>query len=119
MSKKSLNIKPQDILILLKIISSGEIYGESWNTITLSRSLIISQSEVSESLYRSAFAGLLDNNRKNVFKKALLEFLVHGIKYVFPVKPGSISRGVPTAHSAPPLSRMVVSNGDVYVWPYA
>jgi|SRR5438552_13295899 len=119
MQEKSKNIKSQDILILLKILSSGGIYGETWNTISISRSLYISQSEVSESLRRSAYAGFIESNKKTVFKKGLLEFLVHGIKYTFPVKPGPIVKGMPTAHSAPPLSNMIISTGDIYVWPYA
>lgn len=111
-------LKPQDIVILLKIISSDGKYKESWNTVTLSRSLFISQSEISESLNRSVFIGFLERNKKTVYKKVLFDFLIYGIKYVFAVKPGPIVRGIPTAHSAPPLSNMIVSNGDNYVWEY-
>ena len=54
-----------------------------------------------------------------VMKAALLEFLVHGIKYVFPARPGLLLRGMPTAHSAPPLAgRIISSEDDIYVWPY-
>jgi len=52
-------------------------------------------------------------------KSALLEFLVHGLKYVFPVSPGAMTSGIPTAHSAPPLNKRIVSSEDVYVWPCA
>ena len=43
----------------------------------------ISQSEVSESLNRSMEAGLIDESKKIVNRIALVEFLIHGIKYVF------------------------------------
>ncbi len=119
MAEKSKNIKSQDILVLLKILSGGGKYGETWNTITLSRSLYISQSEISESLKRSAYAGFMNTAGKIIYKDALLEFLVHGLKYVFPVKPGHLTRGVETAHSAIPLKNMISSDGSVYVWPYA
>ncbi len=115
---KKVQIKPQDIVILLKIISSGNDYGHGWNTITLARSLRISQSEISESLSRSKFAGFMESGNNSIFKKALLEFLEHGIKYAFPVRPAYITRGMPTAHSAPPLCNMIVQSNDIYVWPY-
>ena len=51
-------------------------------------------------------------------RSALLEFIVHGLKYVYPVQPGPLCRGIPTAHSAPPLAGKMVSNeADEYVWP--
>lgn len=47
------------------------------------------------------------------------EFLVYGLKYVFPTEPGAIVRGVPTAHSASPIKEHISSGTDVYVWPYS
>jgi hypothetical protein len=37
--------------------------------------------------------------------KALEEFLVHGIRYDFPPEKGGMTRGMPTASAAEPLSR--------------
>jgi len=115
---KKTNIKSQDIVILLKIIASVR-KREEWNTVTLSRALYISQSEISESLSRSGYVGFFEKNTRLVFKNALMEFLVYGVKYAFPVRPGHLTRGILTAHSAPPLANMILSGGDVYVWPYA
>jgi hypothetical protein len=42
--------------------------------------------------------------------------MLHGFRYVFPVKPGEITRGMPTAHSAPPLKGKISSKID-FVWP--
>ncbi|MDO1450824.1 hypothetical protein Q0590_31410 [Rhodocytophaga aerolata] len=111
--RKHKGMRPQDVVILLKIVAQDT---QVWNYLTLSYGLSISQSEVSESLHRSAFAGLIDNEKKSVYKKALLDFLIYGIKYVFPVKPGAIVRGMPTAHSARPLSEIITSS-EIYVWP--
>jgi hypothetical protein len=38
---------------------------------------------------------------------------------VFPAEPGSVLRGIPTAHSASPINENISSGGDIYVWPYA
>ena len=88
-------MRPQDVAILLKIVS---INSENWQLARLANSLRISISEVSESLNRSKIAGLIDYNKKKVSKQNLLEFLEHGVRYVFPQEPGALTRGIPTAH---------------------
>jgi len=115
MARAKNNLKPQDIIILLKIIALGK---QSWFHHTLAYDLGLSQSEVSQSLNRSKYAGLIDETRKKVNKIAFTEFLVHGIAYAFPQQPGAIVRGVLTAHSAEPLNKIIQAN-EKYVWPYA
>ena len=51
-------------------------------------------------------------------KSALMEFIQYGLRYVFPQQPGAVVRGVPTAHSAPPLMDLIQSQ-EAYVWPYS
>lgn len=107
-------IKSQDILLLLKIISADN---PTWNQIPMAEALGLSQSEVSESVSRSKYSGLLDPTGKIVMKLSLLEFIQYGLRYVFPQQPGPIVRGVPTAHSASPLKN-VIQSSEAYVWPY-
>lgn len=53
-------------------------------------------------------------------RKALYEFIVFGLKYVFLAKPGAIERGVATAFAAPVLKEELRSAGDfIFVWPDA
>lgn len=54
-----------------------------------------------------------------MLKPQLLEFLVHGVRYAYPVERGSLTRGVPTAHGAPPLrDKIRTSASDALpVWP--
>jgi len=108
-------MKPQDILILLKIVSTKN---EAWSQKPMAEALCMSQSEVSESVARSKYAGLLEPQGKKVMKLALMEFLQYGIRYVFPQKPGPVVRGIPTSHSASPLKDEINSTED-FVWPYA
>lgn len=109
-------IRPQDILILLKLCLWRE---KAWRHIDLARDLGLSQTEVSFALSRCQASGFLDEARKRVNRSALLEFLLHGLKYVYPARPGSLSRGMPTAHSAAPLSKKIVSDEhDQFVWPH-
>jgi hypothetical protein len=112
--KRHVGMRPQDIAILLKIVVLGE---SKWFGKDLSLALHISASEVSESLQRSHFAGLIDSTKQIVRRQALLDFLVHGLRYVFPVHPGALVRGVPTAFSATPLAALIQSK-EAVVWPH-
>jgi len=108
-------MKPQDIVILLKIIATGN---DNWQQLPLADNLRMSQSEVSQAIARMRYAGLMQENGKQVMRLALMEFLQHGIVYVFPQRPGAVVRGVPTAHAAFPLNQKITSD-EVYVWPSA
>jgi len=111
--RKHNGMRPQDIAILLKIISMN---GQPWQLAGLSNSLRISISEISESLNRSRLAGLIDYHKKKINRQNLLEFLEHGVRYVFPQQPGSMVRGIPTAHSHPFMKKKIISELN-YVWP--
>jgi hypothetical protein len=113
--KKHNGMRPQDIVILLKIVA---IKKENWNNSDLAYQLKISGSEISEALNRCKIAGLIDSRKRQVNTRSFLEFLIYGLKYVFPAEPGAMVKGIPTAHSAPPISKSI-SQGDIYVWPYA
>ena len=115
MDKQAQSIKPQDIVLLLKIISNSN---DAWNQKPIAKELGMSQSEISESVARSKFAGLLDVSGKKVFRRALMDLLQYGIRYIFPQRPGAMVRGVPTAHSAKPLNQIIQSEEN-YVWPSA
>ena len=113
--KKHSGMRPQDVVILLKIASKGQ---HKWLMKDLAYELEISASEISESINRSVIAGLLSSDKKSLNKLALLDFLKSGLRYVYPQQPGAMVRGIGTAHSAPPLNNQIVSE-EHYVWPYA
>lgn len=107
-------MRPQDIVILLKIISKKD---QVWQNKDLASELFISASEISESLNRSSIAGLIDaTKKKKVYRKSLMEFIEHGIHYVFPALPGSLVNGLYTAHSHAFMQQHFTSELN-YVWP--
>jgi predicted transcriptional regulator len=112
--KKHSGMRPHDIVILLKIAAKKDT---PWLMKDLAIELGISGSEVSESLNRSSMAGLIAKDKKRLMKLSILDFLEHGLRYVYPQQPGAKVRGVPTAHAAPPLCKDIVSE-EAYVWPY-
>lgn len=111
--RKHNGMRPQDLVILLKICTLDQA---NWQLAVLASSLHISISEVSESLHRSQFGGLIDGTKKRVNRQNLYEFLCHGLRFVYPVQPGGLVRGIPTAHSHPFLKEKFVSS-VFYVWP--
>jgi len=113
--KKHNGMKPQDIVILLYICQYAD---GCFKVMDVGKELKISQSEVSESLHRSRFARLIGSDKK-VFRNSLIEFILHGLRFVFPVQPGMVIKGMPTSHSASPLSNDIVANNEHYVWPYS
>ena len=113
--KKHNGMRPQDIVALLKIIAFKH---DEWRYADLACSLKISASEITEALNRCKIAGLIDTNKRKVHVNSFKEFLIYGLKYVFPAEPGAIVRGIPTAHSALPISKHISTGKDVYVWPY-
>lgn len=106
-------MRPQDIVILLKIFSLGEV---EWLNKDLSSSLFISQSEISESLNRSVYAGLIGIDKKTIQKSALFGLLVYGLRYIFPAQAGTLAKGIPTGATAPIL-RDDFPNLTTLVWP--
>lgn len=90
----------------------------------LAASTGISKTEISASLNRSFDVGMARHDRKNHLPiantKILLDFIVSGIRYVFPAKPGAVARGIPTSFEAPGLEGLLSSVGEYhYVWPDA
>ncbi len=107
-------LKPQDIVVVLKVHNLQDL---EWTYSELAHSLHMSSSEVHAALKRCDASGLYDCSSRKVKQHCLLEFLIHGLKYVFPSQPGALSRGIPTAHSAEPLKNLLnVNPSDVYVW---
>jgi hypothetical protein len=106
-------MKSQDILVLLKLATGIP----SWTFDSIAHELGLSPSVVHRSLQRSEEAGLYDRRRRRINSPALIEFLCHGARYVFPPRWSGEARGRPTAWGAPPLAHQLLSSGKPPVWP--
>jgi hypothetical protein len=108
------SLKPQDVLVLLKLILWKD---RQWRQNELAGELGLSGAEIVHSLERLQRSQLLGGSRKNPHRMAALEFLSYGLKYVFPAEIGRVVRGMPTAHSALPLSKkLIVDEMNQFVW---
>jgi len=110
------SIKSQDIIVLLKVLCEGR---NRWKFESLQKDLGLSVSAIHRSLERCVQARFISPRPFNdIYILNVSEFLIHGIAYTFAIEPGKISRGIATAHSAPPLNKKIISEKDIYVWPY-
>lgn len=112
-----MNLKPQDVLFVLKLVALGKI---PWSFNKLSIDLGMSSSEVHAAAKRAVSARLAikeDNNiRPNVSN--LEDFLLHGIQYVFVPELGGVNRGMPTAYASAPLNSYFDAYNELPpVWP--
>lgn len=115
--KAGTQLKPQDILVLLKIITGYR--KKPWRFSDLAKDLNMSQSEIHSAIKRAEGAKLFDPMTKRPIRANLGEFLMFGVRYAYPAFPGKQSVGMPTAHSAEPLKKTIVaSEGDAYVWTF-
>lgn len=70
-------------------------------------------------LRRLAEAGLYAPGRRRVPRAPAEEFLLHGLRYVFPPQRGTETRGVPTAWAAAPLDTRLATTSELPpVWPH-
>src|SRR5258708_11967836 len=61
-------------------------------------------------------AGLV-NGRRRINRHVFLEFVEHGVRYVFPARVGERrQRGVPTAYAGPDLANEIIAD-EPLVWP--
>ncbi len=109
-------LKPQDVMVLIHLVGEKP----EWRYQRLAAELGMSTSEVHQALRRAAESGLYEPESRQVFRHALLEFIQHGLRYVYPAKRLPRCYGVPTAHSVAPLADSIVADpDDCVVWPCA
>ncbi len=106
-------LKGQDLVVLAALMgddASHEPYAG------LGRRTCLSASETHASVKRLLAASLLGGDRR-VRRRNAIEFLVHGLRYAFPLRPvGEMAKGLATAYAAPVASGAFVSTGLKPVW---
>jgi hypothetical protein len=113
-----MNLKPQDVVVALKLCAYPDVRPAMS---IIANDLSLSPSEVHGAIGRLRASRLLhgpnSKDRPNI--SALEEFLVHGLKYVFPAEHGEVTRGIPTSYAAEPLKSEVSMSSDLPpVWPW-
>lgn len=112
-----MTLKPQDVLVLLKLIAMGQA---DWSYNRLAIELGMSSSEVHSAIKRALAAGLALQRADKVTPNVtnLQEFLIHGLRFAFIPERGEMTRGIPTLYAAAPLNSAFLPDGEPPpVWP--
>ena len=115
-----MELKPQDLLVLLKVAAHP---AQRWTYAALGTALTLSASEAHASVKRAVACGLAVEAGRGDWSPvpaSLLDFVLHGVRYVWPATPGPVKRGVPTSFGAAPLASLVnTAAGEAPVWAHA
>jgi hypothetical protein len=112
-----MNLKPQDVLFLLKLVAWGK---KPWSFNKIAVDLGMSPSEVHAAAKRALGARLALKEGDKIWPniRSLEDFLFHGIQYVFVPERGGLERGMPTAYASAPMDAWFVEDNDPPpVWP--
>lgn len=76
--------------------------GEAAPYAVVAAELGMSASAFHAAVQRLGQAGLVEQKDRRIRQGAVREFLIHGLRYSFPVVMGGLTRGMPTSYAAPP-----------------
>lgn len=127
-------VKSQDLVVLFKLVSLENLeldrltlvrpdpVEDPYSVRALEARLGISKTEINAAIRRSYDVGLAlkdrQTGRPRPNRRNLMEFVAHGLKFVFPAEVVPMSRGMPTGFDAPMLKGLLMSASDyIYVWP--
>jgi len=106
-------MKSQDIVVL-SVLMKGAMGKPSYQYI--SKAAKISVSEAHASIKRLCASDLVNPERR-IKKHNVEEFLIHGLRYMFPMKStGELAYGMPTSYAAPVSANEFATSGNVPVW---
>jgi hypothetical protein len=111
MHEPSRTLRPHDVAVALQLVLTPDAPFTA-----LQEQTGLSLGEVHNAVRRLQHARLVSGASRRAVIPALMEFLSAGVPYAFAGALGPEAPGVPTAHSAPPLSRSFRSAQKV-VWP--
>ena len=124
-------LKSQAVGLLLKLVcienaerQSEHVDVQQYGVRRLAEQTGISKSQVSLLLNHLLEIGLVRLDRQwhvpRVNRSALLDILRSSVRYLFPVRLGEVTRGIPTGFAAPVLQQQLMSAGELIpVWPDA
>jgi hypothetical protein len=111
-------LSPTDIYVLTGVISSEQ---ESWTLRGLAATLHVDHTLVHRALKRAENAGLYRASTKQVNLASFEELTIHAARFIAPARLGELTRGVPAAWAAQPVSAAIhqADSEPPPVWPDA
>lgn len=113
------SLKPQDLAVLLKLVTLRGAARVSYAA--LAKQMQLSVFEAHAAVQRLCAARLVVDFEGELrpVMAAVRDFVLHGAQYSFPAARGEITIGFPTAYAVPPLKEMVLFADEMPpVWPH-
>ena len=109
-----------DCVILFKLLAQKD---KALTHRDLAEKLFLSRATISVGLRRLLQSGLvrseLETNKLIPVMATAEEFIIHGLKYVFPSEVGKFTKGIATGIAAPVFEgKLVLGKDPIFVWPY-
>lgn len=101
MTRRLMVLRPQDVAVALQLVLEPDL-----PIARVARKVRLSQGEVHNAEQRLRAARLVRRHHRYAERRALLEFILHGVPYVFPGELGALATGVPTGGCGPVLSEL-------------
>lgn len=118
-SNPQIVLRPQDVVVLLRL-SLGADGVPTYAA--LAEELKLTASEIHAGVDRAVAAHLArkdESGKPAVLLDPLRLFVQHGVRHSFPAMHGPLGRGMPTAHAAAPLNKLIVQGTEpAPVWPH-
>ena len=106
-------VKGQDIVVLAALMGGG--FSDAAYAV-LAKRAALSVSETHAAVKRLREASLVDDSRR-IRRHNALEFLVHGLRYLFPPQmQDGVATGIPAAYAAPVAADEFAVAGEIPVW---
>jgi hypothetical protein len=109
---------PSDIYVLAGVLSDDR---DEWTLRGLAGRLHVDHTLVHRALKRAEVAGLYTVSSKQVNRANFEELMIHAGRFIVPARLGELTRGVPAAWAAEPISRIIhqPKQEPPPVWPEA
>ncbi len=107
-------LKSVDLYVLVALLALRRT--DDWTQAAFAAQIGLPQPALTRSLQRLARAELWSRTDRRVDVPGAEGLLVHAARFLVPPRLGPPTRGLPTAHSAPPLASMILTNSAI-VWP--
>lgn len=93
-----------------------------WSMANLGKIMRVSASTIHDSISRMLAVQLLvaspqTATQYQLDRLGLKQLIIHAIRYLAPARPGAVTRGIPTASSAPVMERLSAASDLAFVWP--
>ena len=110
-------VRDSDVYVLSGLLA----HDGPWSYRSLAERLHVPHAVIQRALSRTGDAGLYSAHRRRVHLPHFEEFAIHALRFLAPARLGPLTRGVPTAWAAAPMSGAITSSGEepLPVWPYA